>query len=206
MSKSKKAAPTTWLWISGGALILLTVLLLVSLNRSNETPSKKDRREVSDRAPRPRTRGRAVLPPPERRHVARHPPAATDAAPAATSAAPDASSATATPSSPSIRQVPTPGTHTAPAAIPAEIQQETDPARKAQLMRMHRLAIARVRASQLRRRSQLLTRSLALARKNNSWSAEKIREAEKDLNDLRRAIEIAEKNVEVTKQRLEQGR
>jgi hypothetical protein len=70
---------------------------------------------------------------------------------------------------------------------------------------MHRLAIARVRASQLRRRSQLLTRSLALARKNNSWSAEKIREAEKDLGDLRRAIEIAEKNVEVTKQRLEQG-
>lgn len=200
---SKKAAPTTWLWISGGVLILVTVLLLVSLNRSDEPQPGTDRLEASGRTPRP-VRRRAVLTPPERKHVTRRTPAAADATAPSTAAAPDASSTAASPT-PGVRPVPTPGTHTAPAAIPAKIQQETDPVRKARLMRMHRLAIARVRASQLRRRSQLLTRSLALAKKNNSWSAEKIREAEKDLVDLSRAIEIAEKNVEVTKQRLEQG-
>jgi hypothetical protein len=87
------------------------------------------------------------------------------------------------------------GVHTAPAAIPASIANETDPVKRAQLMQMHELAVARTRASRLRRRLRMLKATLARGRSSKNWSADEIRRTEKDIADLERGVTAAEQNV-----------
>jgi hypothetical protein len=94
------------------------------------------------------------------------------------------------------------GVHSAPPATPAEIRNEPDPVRKAQLEKMHALATARARASQLRRRADLLRASLNRAREDSSWSEEKQLRAERNLTELEEAIQQAERNVEVVGRRV----
>ncbi len=84
--------------------------------------------------------------------------------------------------------------------IPVEIQQETDPVRKAELMKMHRLTTARVRLATLRRRRDLLQRSLAQGRQQGSWSAAKMAEAERQLAELESAVGKAQESLEQVRQ------
>jgi hypothetical protein len=84
----------------------------------------------------------------------------------------------------------------APPAVPTEVLEERDPARRAQLMNMHRLATARVRASRLRRRENLLRTSIERAKQDGSWSAEKLRRAEEDLKEVSGGVVEAEKDLE----------
>ncbi len=81
----------------------------------------------------------------------------------------------------------------APPVIPSEIQNERDPARKAQLMKMHRLAMARVKVSQLRRRQRLLRSTVSRAHQDGSLSPEKLKRAQQNLRDLDTGIVEARK-------------
>ncbi len=63
-------------------------------------------------------------------------------------------------------------------------------------MAMHRLATARVRASRLRRRENLLRTSIERAQRDGSWSAAKMRRAEQDLKEVRDGVVAAEKDLE----------
>jgi hypothetical protein len=79
----------------------------------------------------------------------------------------------------------------APPAIPAEIRQAHDPARKAKLMRMHKVASARIRASILRNRRQRLKLTLARARQT-AESEQRILRLEAELKALDEAVGNAE--------------
>jgi hypothetical protein len=208
---SKKA--TTMLVVAGVALILMTIALLWSLGPEEEEGAPR-RGGVEAARTAPAGRGavvpsrRRAPPAPVRASVDRQPPSVTPApapapapvvAPAPTpapAAAPDPPS-----SSDRLVQVPVPGTHMAPPVIPAEIKNETDPVRRAQLERMHDLAVARSRASRLRRRARMLRGTIAQARETGSWTTDKIDRAAKDLEALNSAIGLAEKNVELATKR-----
>jgi hypothetical protein len=88
----------------------------------------------------------------------------------------------------------------APSVLPSEIQQETDPRRKAELMNKHRLAMARVKLSRLRHRETLLRSSLAQAKKDGSWTPEKIQQAETQLEEVTQGAVRAEENLEQVRQ------
>jgi hypothetical protein len=80
-------------------------------------------------------------------------------------------------------------------AVPSELARETDPVRRAELEKQHRLATARVRLSLLQRRERMLRESISRARDDGSWSADKLREAQRDLEELGVAIKAAEKRL-----------
>jgi hypothetical protein len=84
----------------------------------------------------------------------------------------------------------------APPVIPSEIVNEPDPVKRAELMKMHKLATARVRVSMLRHRQSLLQRSLERARKDGSWSQAKIQQAEADLRQIVEGIGDAVRNLD----------
>jgi hypothetical protein len=84
----------------------------------------------------------------------------------------------------------------APPAIPTEIQNERDPKRKAELLKMHKLATARVRVSMLRHRANLLRIAIEKGRRDGSWSAEKVREAEASLRQLTTGIAGAQQDLD----------
>ena len=86
--------------------------------------------------------------------------------------------------------------HMAPAAVPSSIEQEKDPARRAQLLKMHRLAVARSRASRLRRRLRQLETTLVRARQEKNWTTEQVNRTERDIGELREAVIEAEHRVQ----------
>ena len=199
---SKRAG--TLLGAAGAILILLVIVLLWSLGAPPEREVRRERRTRT----RPAAAGAPLAAPPRNAASARSttppgfstpsrapmpvPEAAPDAGPGA--AAADRATGAPPP-------VSAPGTHMAPAVIPAEIVNETDPARKAQLMRMHELAVSRSRASRLRRRARLLRVTLATAKEQGSWNADKLQKVEQDLTELGSAIKLAEKNAKLAAQR-----
>jgi hypothetical protein len=183
--------PKLVLALSSAALLLLAVVMLVSLYGDAEDVQPDERSQRTERVVRRTTdrspaRRRARLPQQVRR----------DEAPAAPASAP--AGATDEPRDPRPDQL----THSAPAAVPSSIKQETDPVKRARLERMHALATARARASQLRRRFQLLSRTIARARRDKSWPPERIRAAEQDLEQVREAVEQAQRNVELAAKRV----
>ena len=93
------------------------------------------------------------------------------------------------------------GVHSARSAVPVQIAEEKDPRRRAQLMRMHQLAVARSRASRLRRRRRLLRTTLHRARQDKNWSADRIHRTENDLRELQVGIEEAEERVHQAEER-----
>jgi len=88
----------------------------------------------------------------------------------------------------------------APTAIPPEVANEKDPAKRAELLKMHRLTTARVRASMLRRRRDTLQRSIDEARKQGTWPEVKLREAQKQLGEVADAVTKAEARLEQVRQ------
>lgn len=82
----------------------------------------------------------------------------------------------------------------APSAVPAAIAREQDPQRRAELLRMHRLATARVHASVLKRRQALLESTIAKAREEGS-ADERIRQLEGEMAELRIALRRAESDL-----------
>lgn len=90
--------------------------------------------------------------------------------------------------------------YSAPPVVPSEIENETDPTRKAELMKMHRLATARVRVSTLKHRESLLRNTIAKAKREGIWSAEKMKAAETDLQDLHAGIIAAKKELDHVRQ------
>jgi hypothetical protein len=188
--QTNKGHLKTILALGSALLVLLAVVLLILLRPPPEEPAESTTT----------TRARPTPPPPTRtpaRAVLRQPAVSTGAVPTTDAGA--ASSEDAGTSLP-LRSVA--GVHSAPPATPAEIRNETDPVRKARLEKMHALATARARASQLRRRARLLQNSLTRAREDNSWSEEKQLRAERNLKELEEAIRRAERNVEVVGRRV----
>lgn len=178
-------------------LALLTVVLLVRLRSTPEEPPSAPQAVTelpdSDSQPPPPPR----LPPPLREpKVTRLPvPAKRLPAPPARDAAVPAREPPGRPAAPAVIAREPLGVHTAPAAVPTEIQQETDPVRRAQLQRMHALAVSRSRASRFRRRLRQLNKALELARKEGNWSADRIQRTEQDIEQLKAAIVEAERRV-----------
>jgi hypothetical protein len=181
----------TWLALGVIVLLLITVVLLVRLRSSPEEPPTAPPAVTA----RPDS-GRVPAPP--------APPA-----PAPSPVAPRREPKVTPVPVPAKRLPPPPrpvrapaagvreplGVHTAPAAVPSEIQQETDPVRRAQLQRMHDLAVARSRASRLRRRLRQLKNTLRLARQEGNWPADRIQRTEGDIEQLEAAIVEAERRV-----------
>lgn len=199
---SKRAG--TLLGAAGAILILLVIVLLWSLGGPPEREARRERRERTRPAA---AAGTTLAAPPRNTASARAtPPGFSTPSPApmpVPEAAPDAgpAAAAADKTAGALTPVSAPGTHMAPAVIPAEIVNETDPARKAQLMRMHELAVSRSRASRLRRRARMLRATLATAKEQGSWNADKRHKVEQDLTELGSAIKLAEKNAKLAAQR-----
>jgi hypothetical protein len=171
--------------VVGLALVALTVVVLISMRR----PAPRDEEAVgggttsalSGGQPQP---GRPLLP-----QALPRPPLP----------------GTTPPASPGSDDTPLPSpTHRieAPPAIPPEIANERDPARKAELLKMHRLTTARVRASMLRRRQDMLQKSIDDARKQGTWSQGKLRDAEKQLAEISGAVVKAEERLEQVRKEL----
>jgi hypothetical protein len=165
--------------IVGLALVALTVVVLISMRRPRPRDDEGSAAGVTAQASeqQQQQQARSLLPRPLPR-----PPLPGTA-----------------PVSPGSDDTPLPSpTHRieAPPVIPPEVANERDPAKKAELLRMHRLTTARVRASMLRRRQDLLTRSIEDARKGGSWSAGKLRDAEKQLTEISNAVVKAEERLE----------
>lgn len=81
----------------------------------------------------------------------------------------------------------------APAAIPSSITQEKDPVKRAKLMKMHRLATARVRVALLDRRRQMLRRALERAKADPTATSTSPREMQRQLARLEQALAAARK-------------
>ncbi len=193
MSEKKRVAGPV-LVIVGTILILLVVVLLVSLRRS--PVEEKAAARSGEQAGTTSHGGRVHAPAPPSPAIRR----AGQGAPL--SRAGSAGGPVHSPVEAGAAVGVRPGTAglvarvTAPAAIPPEIASERDPARRAELMKMHRLTTARVRASMLRRREGMLRASIERARKDGSWSPEKIQQAERDLHDISAGVVEAEENLE----------
>lgn len=186
---SKRA--NRWLGVSLLALIGLSAGLLLLLRDSDDggaaAPSPRQH-EIAP-VPAPRANGRSAERAPvvvrQERAAARVRAVEPDAGPA--------------------RREPL-GVHTAPSAVPVEIAEERDPEKKARLMRMHTLAVARSRASRLRRRRRQLETTLGRGRTEGRWTEEQVRRTRNELSELKRAIETAEGEVEQAEERVKQDR
>jgi hypothetical protein len=168
---SAKRVKGSVLVVAGAVLILLIVIMLLSLRRPID--EQIEREAAGAPAPAPGAGSWKVEPAPPR------------SAPAPKVAAP-----------PAPPRPEGPVRVEAPPAIPSELQNETDPVRRAQLEKLHKLATARVRLSRLTRRERMLTESLARAKKDGSWSQQKILEAERDLVELAAGIKAAARRLD----------
>jgi hypothetical protein len=177
------------LLITGAVLLVLTVLLLASL-WGGEAPVRE---------PEPDPVASAVVergtPPPRKPpHLRRVLPAASaDAGAPPAAAAP--LEAGAAPKYPVVQRI-------APAWPPAGIDKETDPKKRAELMKMHELATSRVRANQLQRRAQALEQALERAKRDRTWTEKQIQERQQDLKEVREAVQEAEGKVETLSKEL----
>ena len=185
---SKRA--NRWLGLTLLALIGLSAALLLSLRGSEEDVS----------APPPRQDEIAPAPSPPRAPTARV-PTPTPRRPERVQSRVRAVEVDAGPT----RREPL-GVHSAPAAVPVEISEEKDPEKKARLMRMHTLAVARSRASRLRRRRRQLETTLARGRREGNWTAEQVQRTQNELSELKRAIETAEGEVRQAEERVRPDR
>jgi hypothetical protein len=186
----QKKSKGTILVVVGTVLVLLTVVLLLSLQRPTRPPGPEreggqEKGSSQTRALRSSAQGQdpTRMPPP--------PPGEKRAQVRGTVEDPPGASAGSA-ARPAVRVI-------APPAVPSEIQRETDPVRRAQLEKMHRLATARVRLGMLRHRGDLLRTSLERAKKDGSWAPEKVRQAEQDLQEISAAVGLAEKHLEKTR-------
>jgi hypothetical protein len=176
--------------IIGVALIAITTLMLLTLRKRTQRPGDEEN-EASASSSSTRHAPGVPLPAPS------HPNASAVPSPVpASGAVPGAA----------VRQwkparLP-PYTHRVEATppVPVEIQNETDPVKKAALTRMHQLTTARVRVSMLRRRRDLLQSSIADARQKGTWTPAKIQDAERQLAELRGAAVRAEQNLNHVRQ------
>lgn len=169
---SAKRVKGSVLVVAGAVLILLIVITLLSLRRPIDEQIEREATAAPAPAPAPGAGSWKVEPAPPRSVPA--PKVATPPPPR--------------PEGP-VRVE-------APPAIPSELQNETDPVRRAQLEKLHKLATARVRLSRLTRRERMLTESLARAKKDGSWSQQKILEAERDLVELAAGIKAAARRLD----------
>jgi hypothetical protein len=158
--------------VAGAVLILVTVITLLSL-----------RRPIDERIEREATAGS---------NASRLPPRTVFPAPPRPTPTPTVKP---TPPSPPP-EVKVSARVEAPAAIPSELANETDPVKRAHLEKLHKLATARVRLSRLKRRERMLGESIARARKDGSWSAGKLAEAERDLSEIGGAIQAAARRLD----------
>jgi hypothetical protein len=186
---SKRA--NRWLGVTLLALIGLSAALLLSLRGSEE----------GAHAPSPRQDEIAPASPPPRRTAARPPAVSPARQPGRAPARIRAVEVDAGPT----RREPL-GVHSAPAAVPVEIADEKDPEKKARLMRMHTLAVARSRASRLRRRRRQLETTLARGRREGNWSQEQVQRTQDELSELKRAIDTAEDEVRQAEERVKPDR
>jgi hypothetical protein len=177
-------------------LVAMAALLLILLQSSQDTDRYHDPPTVTHRTAPPATPTRT---PTVVRSVAPPKPPATASPTARRVTALQATDAGLRRVAPPPRPGPAPreplGVHSAPAAIPVEIAHETDPVKKARLMRMHQLAVARSRASRFRRRLRMLQDTLARARQEKNWTAGQIASTEKDVAELKSAVTAAESRV-----------
>lgn len=186
MTGSRRTNVGTWLGVGIVALVLLSALLLVSLCQAPDVrrPTGAGRPDAAIIAP-----SRRVSPHPRRAPLPH--PAAVDGGvtPKVVRRA-----VTALDMGPATREPMR--VHMAPAAVPSSIEQEKDPARRAQLLKMHRLAVARSRASRLRRRLRQLETTLVRARQEKNWTTEQVNRTERDIGELREAVIEAEHRVQ----------
>ena len=168
------------LLLAGVVLLLaLAVVLLILLRR----PARDATAGAGSSAERP-----AAAAPSASSATSRTPPPLPR--PSGAASAPVPSSGTGSASAPPVAHV------SAPPAIPGEIQNERDPKRKAELLKMHKLATARVRVSMLRHRATLLRIAIEKGKRDGSWSAEKVREAEASLRQITAGISSAEQELD----------
>lgn len=192
------------LLFSGVVLVLMTVLILVVLydNQDDDPLSGPDHASVVE-PPEPAQAGTTA---PRRASTTAHPaqaskqPAATGRAPRATKA--PAAAGSSTPSARPSRPDPHVAHTAAPAARPATITAEKDPVRRQELKRMHQLATSQVRVRLLGRRARMLRESLSRARRDGSWSAEKIRREEVSLKQIEDTVAATRTEVEKLKKQL----
>ena len=173
--------------VAGAGLVLLTVALLFALRDANAPapPPAASPEPVRVRPSTPAPIPAAVERPDE--------PPKSAAQPAAPAPPPTRRLAVPTPGPTPTRESPLSERHTramAPAAVPAEIEQETDPRRKMQLVKMHQLATERVRVGMLQRRIRLLNDTIRDTTDESTKSAHK-----RDLEELRKAMSESEERL-----------
>jgi hypothetical protein len=170
------------LLVIAGAVLVLAVVVLLVLLRSRHAEEPADRADPSTPSP---GAGTAAARPRALSGEARTPTPSVSLGPAS---APAGGSAPI--NAPRVAHA------VAPPAVPSEIVNEPDPVKRAELLKMHKLASARVRVSMLRHRRSLLARSLERGRRDGSWSAAKVRQAEADLRQLVDGIGEAARDLE----------
>jgi len=183
----------------GAALVLMTILILVVLSGGGEedpTPATEPPAAGAPRSQAPASGGAHSAP--ATKHTTR--PAGVEPSLPRVSRPPDAGARSAP--APLARKDPHVTHSAAPAAEPASIAAEKDPARKQELRRMHRLATSEVRVRLLGRRSQMLRQSLAKARKDGTWSAEKIRSEQASLEQIDATVAATKKEIERLRKQL----
>ena len=179
-----------WLLIGLAALLGLTVILLLNLRKGGPPPRGEPAKAV--RRPIRRDDDDRLV-----RRVIRALPSTSTS-----TEAPSAKSPASRPARRAIRA--SRSRRAAPPALPARIREETDPEKKAQLLRMHRLASARVRVSLLTRRKNLLGRTLSKARASGK-DAERLRSLETQMRELEQAISDAHLTLERAKRASSDG-
>ncbi len=189
----KRQRKGSLLVIIGSALLIITVLVLFTLRRSPRPAAElTDSAQTSAGPSAVSSSGLTSLPSsaPPRRTTPVWEEAARPALPATSADA-------GAPARPGPEGAPPATAHvSAPAAPPAELQRETDPAKREQLMKMHRLSTARVRTSLLRRRIGMLRFSTEQAKKTGAWPPDRVRQSERDLVELEDALKTAEDNLQ----------
>ena len=186
--------------LAGSALLVMTVLLLASLRSE---PARQDsdstaRPALASRppapAPEPQAPQRALAPAPRPQALPIHPPLPRREGRDRKGF--DSPDREAVGDRPIVRRF------TAPAALPEEIAREKNPAKRAELTRMHTLAVARMRVNQIQRRAMLLEQTIQRAKQDRTWSSQKILENEQDLAQLRDAVRKAERETEILSKEL----
>jgi len=202
MMKTRRIKKNVLLF-SSAVLVLMTVLILVVLYDRQEDapppdPDRPNVREPRQPVPAATTPRRT---PAIRRNPAHASEPGTASRPPRSTRAPDAGTRS-TPGVVSARRDPHVAHTAAPATEPAAIAAERDPVRRQALRRMHQLATSEVRVRLLGRRSRMLRGSLARARKDGTWSAEKIRREEASLKQIEDTVAATRTEVERLKKQL----
>lgn len=186
---------------SGAVLVLMTVVILVVLLDGAEDPAPSADGPGAQQPAAPASTAPRVAPAsglPQPGASKRPPPTASEPRVTRTPDAGAKSSTAATPPRPDPHVI-----HSAaPAAEPATITAEKDPTKRQELRRMHRLATSEVRVRLLGRRSRMLRESLARARKDGSWSADKISREEASLQQIEATVAATKTEVVRLKKQL----